>query len=393
MTEADGTRNPDEGKTADSLRETDISPYLEYLLQEASDPDAMIARLERMADLLDTDPDLRELLLPVHILVEAMDRQLTVDPTVFDEEKSLEEWFGGCCEDVLRKAVNEGIIERFSKSLFSAFQRSASFDDRCSIVAANEYMHMHDNQPAEHEFRANPLWGFFFWRTALNTIAILDQVKSGKLNEKDAAAILFSSVAEEEEEEAEEDEGEDPLSQALKTVYDGIEMGYFSEHLPFHWIVRIPFSLDVLAGNENAALPDDKRTPDRASLSGEVLASAAQEGAANGVVDELRAICRRALEGSPSPGVELTYSALRSVLDGFDPEECPVLPAIYYEHYLHYLLNGSEEHREAVAGIYEEPQNPERYRLYAHALKTAGEDEAARRVDRVRAEIEEWRAL
>jgi len=168
------------------------------------------------------------------------------------------------------------------------------------------------------------------------------------------------------------------VQQSLEDVYHGLESGYLREHLGFSYLVRFPFALAVLFPEPKASAGPFRDPEAERRLMLATVESVAREGAASGVVDEMRRVYRKAREAASGDRQRHFYAALVNVLETFEPEENPVLPALYYEHYLHYLAGEMEKDAAAIRDIIDHPLEAAPYDRYAETLRDRRQGAAAR---------------
>jgi hypothetical protein len=261
--------------------------------------------------------------------------------------------------------------------------------DRKALITALILCRL-DQSP--EEMAQNGLWTFLFRRSLLELLELPGNEMDLPDNVRDLLRRIPLAALHAPEEPAKGPGGAEAADRILDDVFHGLEAGYLREHVSFSYMVRVPFAVALLfpdPGDEERE-KKDPQTENRLMMA--TLQSVAQEGAEMGVVDDMLRLYRRAHQSAAGERERYFYAALVAVLETYTPEENPVLPALYYEHYLHYLSEAAGRESGPIRDILERPLEVGPYERYMRVLQERDDYEARDRVGKIRDEVREWQA-
>lgn len=351
--------------------------------QDLRDEATALRLLHHMAVLFDRDRLLQTVTLPLEELALALASYLQPRPDAFRERSRLEESLAECAWFVLPDLVTQQFVEEVQRHIQAALERRRNLLDQKALTTALILSRL---EQTPKELAANGLWNFLFRRSMMELL----ELPSRELNLPPEVVDVLRAIPLAALHEPPPPQQPPAAEQAVKDVYHGLEAGYLREHLGFSYLVRFPFVLAVLFPRRpETGRPRDPEAEDRLMMA--TVESVAREGAQMGAVNEMLRLYRRARDAALSDRERHFYSALVTALESFEPEENPVLPALYYEHYLHYLSGGMEKDREAIRDILDSPLEAAAYERYMDILRHRNQTAAAGRVKKICDEVREWR--
>jgi hypothetical protein len=357
--------------------------------QDLAKEDATLRLLARMAILLERDRLLQTLSFPPDRLGRAAARYLSLQPEAFTDRSRMEQDLNECAWHVLPSLVSSRFVDETQRHILAALKRREDRRDQKALITALILCRL-DQSP--EEMARNGLWNFLFRRSLLELLELPGQDMDLPDNVRDQLRRIPLAALHPKEESAKARGDAEAADRILEDVFHGLEAGYLREHVGFSYVVRVPFAVALLFPDPTAeeAERKDPQAEDRLMMA--TLESVAQEGAEMGVVDDMLRLYRRAHQAASGERERYFYAALVAVLETYTPAENPVLPALYYEHYLYYLSRAAEEEIGPIREILKNPLEVAPYERYMRVLQERHDYAARDRVGRIRDEVREWQA-
>jgi hypothetical protein len=351
--------------------------------QDLLDEGVALRLLHHMARLFDRDRLLQTVAFPLEELARAIAAYLASRPDAFRNRVSLDESLAECAWFVLPPLLTDEFVGQVRRHIEIALRRRRSMLDRKALATALILSKLGETP---QELASNGLWSFLFRRSLLQLLELPSRELDLEPEVRDALrAVPLSALH-----EPPRPEEPSPTQQAVEDVYHGLEAGYLREHLGFSYVIRFPFTLAVLFPQPGKETRRSREPEAEDRLMMATVESVAREGAQSGVVDEMLCVYRRARDASSGDRERHFYTALVTVLEAFEPEENPVLPALFYEHYLYYLSGGMQRDREVIRDILNRPLDAETYDRYIEILRDRKQQAAVTRVEKIRDEVRAW---
>jgi len=388
MTESTGGDPQGKGSGHERSEESSPATYQDLLLEtqrELQDEAAALRLLRHMAVIFDRDRLLQTLTFPLEKLGTAVADFLQAEPDAFADRYRLEEGLTACARHVLPGLLTPGFLEEVRRHVEVALRRRHDSMDQKALMTALILLAM---EQTPEEIAANGLWNFVFRRSLLELMELPSRDVSLDPEVREALRMVPLHALHAPPPSPEPQ----PSEQLLEDVFHGLEAGYLEDHLGFSYLIRFPFALAILfpAGGRGPGRLSDPEAERRLMFA--TVESVAREGAQMGVVDEMLRLYRGARDAATGDRQRHFYSALVATLESFEPEENPVLPALYYEDYLHYLSGAMATDRSLIRDILDNPLDTRVYERYMAVLESRNQNAAATRVERIRDEVREWRA-